>query len=272
MDGYIKAGGTIWSHLLASVLIAGFFLVFTLIYHPMEVVQTYDALGGMGFSFHLLMVSIIIMLTLFVTRVIYFFAYSKVRMLWWKYAIWCFSEVIIASLFSALYTWLFKKPDIGYFEAVSYCFKLLSLSLVFPYILHVLYLIIRDQNEQINDMNSPSWNASPIKFTDEHGRLKLVIDASEILYLNSLNNYVKVYYLEAGSVKEFSLRNSMKNIEKFVYGHGIVRCHRSYFLNPMHVKVLRKDKYGFVVAEFNIPEVNPIPISKNYYEAIADMM
>ena len=64
----------------------------------------------------------------------------------------------------------------------------------------------------------------------------------------------------------------MKNIEKAVEGHGIVRSHRSYFVNPSHVKVLRKDKYGFVVAEFNIPDVNPVPISKSYYESIAELM
>ena len=273
MDGYVTTRRGYMRHFFLGLFLAGFFLAFLFVYHPFGITEFFDGCGGLGYAFHFLMLTCILLLSSTMTHTLFYaFAVDK-KMLWWKYALWCIAEVFVAALFEGLYTWLFHRSTMEYVDAVPYCFKLLFLTLVFPYTFHILYLIILEGRDHIEQLKkAPGEEVAPIKFTDEHGRLKLIIDAAEILYLNSRTNYVDIYYLDAGRVKQYSLRNSMKSIEETVAGYGIVRCHRSYFVNPSHVKVLRKDKYGFVVAEFNIPEINPIPISKSYYEALAELM
>ena len=60
----------------------------------------------------------------------------------------------------------------------------------------------------------------------------------------------------------------MKSIEDICTGNGILRCHRSYFVNPAHIKALRKDKENIIVAEMDTNDNTLIPISKTYYDDI----
>lgn len=274
MDGYVKIEKPFGSEMFFSMVLALFYVGFMLFYTPFKV-DTFFETGDLHYGFHLLMTGTATMLVLVATRTIYHIFYARRRTLWWRYALWCLGEIAVAALFTALYTWLFKRAEIDYFGAFTYCFKLLLCSLAFPYAFHILYQIVREEDERIEAlMKTPGMpeEAALIKFNDEHGRFKLAIDAAEILYLRAEVNYVRIYYVEAGSVKEFSLRNSLKSVERMAADRGIVRCHRSYLVNPRHIKVLRKDKYGFIVAELNIPGIAAIPISKNYNEALTDLL
>jgi len=273
MDGYVKARKGYMRHFLFGIFLAGFFAAFLFVYKPFGVAELFEGCGGLRYAFHFLMLACILFLSFTMTHTLFYAFNVDKRMLWWQYALGSIAEIFITALFAALYTWLFHRDAMDYIEAVPYCLKLFFFTLVFPYTFNILWLINEENKDHIEQLKSaPAVESAPVKFTDEHGRLKLIIDSAEILYLNARTNYVDIYYLEAGRVKQFALRNSMKSIEEAVAEHGIVRCHRSFFVNPSHVKVLRKDKYGFVVAEFNIPDINPVPISKNYYEALAELM
>ena len=78
--------------------------------------------------------------------------------------------------------------------------------------------------------------------------------------------------MDADRVKEFMLRASMKSVENTVANHGLIRCHRSYFVNPKFVKLLRKNREGMISAELLHPEVPSIPVSKQYYDTIAALL
>ena len=92
----------------------------------------------------------------------------------------------------------------------------------------------KTKNEEIAEMEAPKDN-SLVRFYDEHKRLKLTIAPSSILYVKSELNYVVVYYLDAGKVKNYQIRCSMKSIEDSADKHFLCRCQRSYFVNPEHV-------------------------------------
>ena len=111
-----------------------------------------------------------------------------------------------------------------------------------------------------------------IRFADTTGRLKLVIAHDVLLYIEAQENYVRVHYLEGEQLKEYSLRQSMRGIEELMERHGIVRCQRSYFINPRHVKVLRRDKEGFIQAELDVPHIKPVPVSPKYYEEVSRLL
>jgi DNA-binding LytR/AlgR family response regulator len=78
--------------------------------------------------------------------------------------------------------------------------------------------------------------------------------------------------MEGDRIKVYELRNSMKSLENTAAGRNLVRCHRSYYVNPRHVKVLSRDKDGVIYTEFTDPNIKKVPVSKLYYESLAKLL
>ena len=115
-------------------------------------------------------------------------------------------------------------------------------------------------------------NDSRIHFYDSRHNLKFVVAADHILYIKADENYITIHYTEAEKNKTYEMRSSMKSIEDICAANGILRCHRSYFINPVHIKALRKDKENLIVAELDIIEGTLIPVSKTYYEDLVKVL
>ena len=64
----------------------------------------------------------------------------------------------------------------------------------------------------------------------------------------------------------------MKTLEPQLLKHGIIRCQRSFFINPRHVTALRKDREGLIVAELDIRDARTIPVSPNYYDNLSKLL
>ncbi len=84
--------------------------------------------------------------------------------------------------------------------------------------------------------------------------------------------FSNIYYAENGKLRSYVLRSSMKALDELCQDHGMVRCHRSYYVNPRHVTVLRKDKEGVVYAELDSSEAMRIPVTKRYYDRLSEML
>ena len=255
-----------------AVVMPVFFFVFIFIYQPFGFKEYFDV-GGKSWTFHLLMLSCIIAGVLALTRLIFSLLYKFIPFKWWHYVIWCFGEALVCSLFFALYTSLFymKAGGMPYFNALPYCFEILVMSLVFPYLISILLRVISNKSHDIEEAWKEPEEAM-VKFYDEHKRLKLTIDPAAILYVSADANYIKIHYLENDRVRTYQLRNSMKSFEADARRHGLVRCHRSYYVNPRHIKLLSRDKEGMIYTVFTRDGLERIPVSKQYYGQLADML
>ncbi len=255
-----------------AVLMPLFFFAFCFVYNPFSMSEYYD-IGGKPWTFHLLMLSCIMIGALALTRLVFSFLYKYIPFKWWHYVIWCFGEVLVTAFFFALYTTLFYRKDgrMPYFAALPYCFEVVCLTLAYPYLLSILLRIISNKNLDLQEAGKTP-DESLVKFYDEHKRLKLTIDPAAVLYVSADANYIKIHYLENDRVKTYQLRNSMKSLEANAAGHGFVRCHRSYYVNPRHVKVLSRDKDGIIYTEFTREGVGHIPVSKQYYDSLAKLL
>lgn len=269
MSSEFKMTGGFLPHLVYILTLPSFFLGSSLLYNPFGI-KEYYTFGSFSFGFHLVMLSCIILLCAAIMRTALFILLRKQDILWWHYGMWCFSEMTVMSAFAALYTILFKGAEGGYFAILPVCMEFIFLSLCYPYIFLIFVRIIRLKNEEIERKNTSNDN-SLVRFLDEHKRLKLSIAPSSILYVSSEFNYVKIFYLDGEKVKHFMLRASMKSLEA-MGNKALVRCQRSYFVNPAHVSVLRKDSEGFIFAEMNVPGLPAVPVSKQYYDVLAALL
>lgn len=251
--------------LLHMVILPVFFFSFMLIYRPF---QAMDFLGHEWFGVHVTIISCIILVSVIMTRLLYYFLPLKLS--YTLYSFWCLAEIIFTSFFAALYIWLVFKKPMPYFDTLTLSFQYISLSLVIPYVILALSMRIHEYGDRSSE--SLDVASQRIRFYDEKHNLKIVLDSQSVLYIEADVNYVNIYYIENGKVRSYMLRNSMKAIDEVCQDHGLLRCQRSFYVNPKHVKVLRKEKDGVVYAELDANDVRHIPVTKRYYDRLAEML
>ena len=241
-------------HILA---LPAFFLSFILIYESQWMFEFLHTGDEMSVVINTLILTTILIGVMAVTRVSLWFI--RIRLSWWQYALWSLGELFAFSAFAALYMALLYG-DLGYFPALGQCIRISFATITYPYIIFAILTALIRPDEQL------------VRFADSTGRLKLVIAYDVILYIEAQENYVAIHYLEGEQHKEYTLRQSMRGIEDLMEKHGIIRCQRSYFVNPRHVKVLRRDKEGIIQAELDTKNTKSVPVSPKYYEQLSKML
>ncbi len=251
--------------LLHMIVLPLFFFTFMMIYRPFN---AEEFLGNEWMGVHLTITSCIVLLSVIIMRLLYY--YLPLRLNYSLYISWCFSEVIFASFFVALYVWLVQMKPVPYFEIFAVSFQYLSTVLVFPYVILAMSFRL---HELINksEQNESGVN-NKMRFYDDRHNLKLVLLDQSILYISAEENYVNIFYVENDKLRNYVLRSSMKALDELCQDHGLVRCHRSFYVNPKHVSVLRKDKEGIVYAELDAKDAMRIPVTKRYYDRLSEML
>ena len=251
--------------LLHVIVLPIFFFTFMLILRPKGIVEF---LGNDWFGVHLTIISCITLLSAGVARTVYYFIPMKLN--YTLYVLWCLAEIVFMSFFTALYLWLVFDKNMLYFEFLTSSFQFLFLSLVFAYV--ILGLSMRIYEFHHKEYSLDDNVAQRMRFYDQQHNLKIVLTAPSILYIAAEENYVNIFYNENGRVRSYNLRSSMKAIDELCQDNGLMRCHRSFYINPAHVKVLRKDRDGIMYAELDADDVRHIPVSKKYYDHLSDML
>ena len=251
--------------LLHMIVLPIFFFVFMLIYHPFDSVSY---MGGDWFAVHLTIVSCIILLSVIIARLLFYFLPIRLNLA--IYIFWDLVEIIFMSLFVASYLWLALHRTEPYFEVVATSFEYLFLTLIFPYSILALSIRVYEYNQKLSKPEDNSIQR--MRFYDDRHSLKFVITPDSLLYISAEENYINIFYAENGKEKTYVLRSSMKAIEELCIDNGMVRCHRSFYVNPRHIEVLRKDKEGVMYAELDVKESRHVPVSKTYYKILSEKL
>ena len=116
----------------------------------------------------------------------------------------------------------------------------------------------------VSDTAVSSPDEKVITLTDNEGGMKLSVRLKNIYYIESDDNYIKVWYLDyTGSIKQYMLRCRLKTVEESFEGSDLVRCHRKYIINMAKVQVLHKEKDGYYV-DLGVDSIGDVPVSKTY--------
>lgn len=108
-----------------------------------------------------------------------------------------------------------------------------------------------------------------INLFDHNGILRFSIKESDLYYIISQDNYVRIHYLNNGEMSSYMLRCPLKVIEKSLKGSSLIRCHRSYIVNLSRIKVLRSERDGFFI-DLDYDGTAEIPISKSYSDTFME--
>ena len=196
-----------------------------------------------------------------------------------EYVLWCIAEIV---LIGAFYTNLtveitggLQEREIEIFgRSIMYGFIALGI----PYILAGMYFSINDKNNIIrlmsyenvvtDEIQEQESAVQKITLFDNSGSLKLSVSINNLFYIESDDNYIKVWYTDSkGELKQYMLRCRLKTVEDSFKGSALVRCNRKYIVNIKKVSTLRKENagYGLDLGNELIP---PLPVTKTYTDTI----
>lgn len=255
--------------ILSMTLPAVFFLVFTIVYNPFDMSEDLDMGRGL-FTFNVSIFFAILLVVHSGMRLILRTFRNSKKFSWGVYIAWCVGEIFIPSIFVSLYTTLISNGDYQFLDTLfRICLPNIFLILIFPYIILTLGFALAAAAESEEDKSVA--DDSLIRFYDVYHKPKLVIAAKAILYIKADENYISIWYSDNGRPVKYSLRASMNSIEDCCTRQGLVRCQRSYFVNPEHITILRKQQ-GWIFADLDTEGVPSIPVSKRYYDKLANLL
>lgn len=253
------------------LLTALFALVFINIYKPFSSSGWYPVSEFTFFVFSSLII-LTGVLVVVVSRIVMYYRGRKYGVSKWGYALWILLEIGFMALFYTLYT-LKLNPENEWVQTFKESVVNTSLVLLLPYSGLHLYFSYREKERLLRRLEEGREDAAAplavFSFYDEKGEMRLSVKRMNLLYLESADNYVCVWYLNKGIVAKFLLRNSLKRMEEELAGTHVLRCHRSFMVNFDQVKVMRREKEG-IFLELGIERVPDIPISKTYSEKVTE--
>ena len=195
-----------------------------------------------------------------------------------EYAAWSIVEIM---LISGIYTWitidLSILPENGW-STYQRSFLYVLIALGIPYIISGMYFAIIDKNNTIRLMNYeyvvtdevPKQEKCLQKITlfDNSGALKMSISPDNLYYIESDDNYIKVWYTDSkGQLQNYMLRCRLKTVEDSFKDSGLIRCNRKYIVNLSKVSMLRKENDGYVL-DINNEAIPPLPVTKTYTDSV----
>lgn len=248
-----------------------FFFVFVLVYEPLRL-KPYLDMGRGLYAMNLAICFSIALGVICGLRVAFHYMKNARHLTWAHFIIWCMFEVLVTGMFVALYLTLMSK-ELPYYSvlltSVGFCY----LIFIIPYVVLTLAFTIgahRDRERLL--LSRDQEDNSLIRFMDIYQRPKLIIAPSAVLFIEARENYVKIHYLEGGKVKVFELRATMSSLEEIANRYSFVRCQRSFYVNPAHVTVLRKEVGSLIFADLDTPGLPSIPVSKRYYDELSKLL
>ncbi len=259
------------------IFTAIFSLCFINIYRPFDSTTWYNVSMLYYFFFSSLLVLTGILVIAASRYAMYRFVQSH-SMHYIEYVLWIISEILVLSIFYTIYTisahddrsWWNVTDVIITFEEVN---MKTILVIMLPYIVSWLYFSNVDKRNRIRKMLQKEHTSSShavISFTDEKGEFKFSVTTTQIIYIESADNYVDIAYLNQGKLTHYLLRNTLKRLSTTVLKDTTIkRCHRSRMVNFGHVEALRKQS-NVLYLVMDVSGVEMLPVSKSYQDEVTE--
>ena len=262
------------------VAIVLFSIIFMLIYGPYSstswltlMVDQSQETGWVN-RFYSVMASVLFYLVaiafLGLSKVVLYYVGKKVQLYNGHLVSWIGGEVVLISLIYTVFTVLLNLADPNLFLPIwGRAVLVLSFIIVVPYIICLQHATNRHQSQLLDRLGMNMVNdkvkdadSKLINLVDSTGKLKMSINVDSLYYVESQDNYVKIYYDSDGKLCNYMLRSTTKSIEA-KFGEWLVRCHRGYLVNKNKIRIFRNDRDGMYICLMH-DNIRQIPVSKSY--------
>jgi hypothetical protein len=211
---------------------------------------------GLGLATFGIIGSLIVALSQLVIRTLIKINQFKLK----HFILWVLGELILISI---MLTLAIRDPRFSFFEEIKTTLGYTSLVLILPYSFSiVITAFIYHMREKTVKSKFSAEQMDLISFKDERDQVKFSVKRKDILYLESTDNYITVYFLNDKVVSKHMVRTSLKKLEDLNISDFLVRCHRSFMVNLENVLWMKKEGRNFVLKIKQLDSL--IPVSRSY--------
>lgn len=238
-----------------------FSIMFLNVFEPFNIARWYSDSGFIQFlrlSSYGFITAVVFLFTQFPLRRVFKIYEFKIK----SYLLWLATEIVLINL---VYIFLYGNPIGNFRNELGFSLQYTLMCIWLPYSFAILIVYFKNHREEIEllktNVNKPAEKRLII-FKDENGKIKFSVLAKDLLLLESTDNYVSVFYFLENKVQRKLLRNTLKNMEEMLKENSIVRCHRSFMVNPANIEFMQKESKRFNI---KIKHINKsIPVSDKY--------
>ncbi|WP_299577413.1 LytTR family DNA-binding domain-containing protein [uncultured Sunxiuqinia sp.] len=248
-------------------------LVFSVLYInvfvPFNINRWFSDSGFIQFlrlSSYGLVVSLVLLFTQFPLRKLFKVKAFSIK----SYALWLLIEILLISL---VYIFLYGNPVGNFSNDFIFSLKYTLLGILLPYLFSLFIIYYKNQRAEIRTLKDQL--GSPVKkemlvFKDEYDRIKFSLRTQDVLFLESTDNYITVYYLAEEKIQRKLLRNSLKRVEEMLAKNRIVRCHRSFIVNWNQIEMVQLNGKRLQLKLSHYDKI--IPVSEKYSPLFLDLL
>ena len=247
--------------LLLILVVFIFSVIFLNLFQPFNINRWYSDSGIIQFlrlSSYGFIIAVVFLFTQFPLRKIFGLNHFKIK----HYVLWLLIEIV---LINTVYIIVYGNPLGNFKNDLIFSLKYTMLSIWLPYSFGVLMVYYKKQRDEIRSLksnkNKPDDNLL-IPLKDEKEKIKFSVHSNDLLFIESSDNYVSVYYCLDKKVHRQLLRNSLKNMEVLLKENSFVRCHRSFLVNKNNIEFIQKKGKNFVLKLKHLDKT--IPVSEKY--------
>lgn len=187
-----------------------------------------------------------------------------------------FLILLISSIFNYIYSIYFiNHSDFNWYRFLfmCYCSYMIGLPICMIYFFATFSFKMNYLTEKYNE----KWDEI-IEIGQEKNTQIQSIQLNELyipnanlnfIFAKSEGNYCSIGFLnEENQVEKKLIRITLSYIENVLSEKNIIRCHRSYLINPIHIISKKGNAQGYMLRLKNVEE--EIPVSRNYLSSIIE--
>ena len=184
--------------------------------------------------------------------------------------VWVLIHIVwLSSGIYMLYNYLGNWHDMSWVSYFEFLRNISVLTLI-PFISLFIYrqlTSLKKSLEEVHDYKHKDADKNEmLLFKSENQKEQLTIPLKNLLYLESQDNYVAIYHLTNNSISKTLMRNTLKNIDQENHHPELVRCHRSYIINLVHLQKAHGNRNKL---DLHLDHINEqIPVSRQYINDI----
>lgn len=199
----------------------------------------------------------------------------------WTLGKWILSSIVLIvwiALGNYLFVnWLMDWRAMGYFNFVR-MIGYTSLIGIFPVALSGILIQFREtqkNEESASDIaehlkSTADANHTTVTLKAENGA-EVSIDASDVRYVEAMQNYVTVWFVQEEGLQKEVLRATIRSVEEQFAGTDVVRCHRSYLVQADHIEKVSGNAQGLRLQLTGVAGIE-IPVSRSYIPKLRSLL
>lgn len=282
------------SVVIAFILV--FSVLFLLIYRPFSLAVWLSVDNSLRFGFTMLFYFGAIV-TLILSRVLMYSIQNRIELTPITYMWWIMGENLIISLeYTLLTVNYFPVEGVSTPMLATRALMCVTLVLAIPNAIVSFYAAYRSKCEelevsqyQLQKMREeyrilennrrhelkaaqllpakPEPAPRMINLYDSGGTLRLTLNIDSLYYLESEDNYIRIFYKHNDKILSYMLRSRTRSIEDSLKGTCMVRCHRSFIVNVNKISVMEEERRMHFI-RLDDETIKRIPVSKSYYDTL----